>query len=220
MIRSKSSLIVCSVLLLFAHNCEAGIVLDQGFENPNSTSFWTEFGDANTDASAPGIDPIEGMETLQLIGPGDSTNSGVFQDVAVDGISISVGNQVAVRGILGHTGNDPLAGSNLAFLEVSFVDASNVEFMDSIFISPGIGSTSTTDIYHSNVTPFATVPGNAVAVRVKAVFQQLSVNGNGLSGSAWIDNLDLLVSVPEPSSGVLFAVCLVSTFARRRRRTK
>jgi len=90
--------------------------------------------------------------------------------------------------------------------------------MDSIFQSVGIGSVSSTDVYLNEVTSVATVPGNAVSVRLKAVFEQLSVNENGLSGAAFFDNLELTVTVPEPTSGVGLAAGLLLVFARRSRR--
>lgn len=205
-----------TILLVLTQRCHASIVVpDSGFEDSTSGSFWTSFGTANFDAPAPGIDPsIEGIETLQLSGSGDATFSGVFQDVAVDGASISVGDQVAVTGILGHTSNDPLSGLNTAFLEVSFVNAAGVEFMDSTFTSVRLSSTSPTDIYQNSITTFATVPGNAVEVRVKAVFEQASFDG--LSGSAWADNLELIV-VPEPASGLMLAIGLFAIAAKRKR---
>ena len=213
----KFSIIYCTFLLVLAHTCEASIVIpDSGFEDQTSSSFWTTFGIANSDAAAPGIDrTIEGTETLQLSGTGDGSFSGVFQDIAVDGISISVGDQVAVTGILGHTYGDPLSGLNSAFLEVSFVDSAGVEFLDSMFQSARISSSSLTDIYQTGVTTFATVPSNAVAVRVKAVFEQLSFEG--LSGSARFDNLGLVAVVPEPASGFMLAAGFLAILARRRR---
>ena len=212
----KFGILCCVNVLLLTHMCKASIVVpDSGFEDPNSGSFWTPFGTANFDAMAPGIDSIEGTETLQLSGTGDGNFSGVFQDFAVDGASISVGDQVAVTGILGHTSADPLSGLNTAFLEVSFVNSMGIEFMDSTFMSARLDAASPTDIYQTSITTFATVPSNAVEVRVKAVFEQLSFEG--LSGSAWVDNLGLVVVVPEPSSGLLLAAGLLGFLARRKR---
>jgi len=217
----KINLICCAILLVLTPTCEASIITDAGFEAPNSGLVWLTFGDANPDADAPGIDSaIEGNETLQLIGNGDpdAAFTIALQDIPVDGVTIGTSYQVALSGILGHTSDDPLAGLNRAFLEVSFVDASGTEFMDSIFQSVGIGSVSSTDVYLNEVTSVATVPGNAVSVRLKAVFEQLSVNENGLSGAAFFDNLELTVTVPEPTSGVGLAAGLLLVFARRSRR--
>lgn len=220
MVHFKFSLIYCAILAALAHTCDASIVLpDSGFEDPNSGSFWVPFGTADFDAAAPGIDPsVEGLETLQLVGNGDGeTFSGVFQDVFIDGITLNVGNRVAVTGIFGHTSTDPLAIANSAFLEVSFVDSSNNEFDDGLFRSAVLDSNSTPDIYQNGITTFATVPSNAVAVRVKAVFEELSVDPDVLSGSARFDNLGLVVVVPEPASGFMLAAGFLVILARRRR---
>ena len=212
------SLVCCSILLAFSHTCYADVVLDAGFEDASSESFWTTVGTALADAVAPGIDPSEGTEVLQLIGAGDAPFSIAFQDVAVDGAAIRVGDQVAVSGILGQISNDQLGGLNNAFLEVSFVDASNVEFMDSLFQSARLDANSPSDVYLSSVTTFATVPSNAVSVRVKAVFEELSAGVVARSGSAFVDNVELVViSVPEPSSGLVLATGLLNLLIRRRR---
>ena len=92
------SLVYCSILLAFSHACYADVVLDAGFEDASSESFWTTVGTALVDAVAPGIDPSEGTEVLQLIGAGDSPFSIAFQDVAVDGAAIRVGDQRKERG--------------------------------------------------------------------------------------------------------------------------
>lgn len=211
------SLICCSILLAIPSTSAADLVQDAGFEDLNSSLFWMAFGTADLDAPAPGIDPVEGTEVLQLVGNGDATFSIALQDIPVDGMSISVGDRVTLSGILGHTSNDPLGGSNTAFLEVSFVDAANNEFLDSMFQSARLDATSPTDLYLNGVTSSAIVPSNAVAVRVKAIFEELSVNDNGLSGSAFVDNVDLtVVSVPEPAAGLLIATGLAIFFARRK----
>lgn len=219
MIRAARCLVCCTVLLIIAQAVEAGVVLDPGFESAGSTSFWTTFGDSNPDVASPGINPIEGTETLRLIGTGDDSAilSGAFQDIAVDGTCISVGDLVTLNGIMGHTGADPLAGLNNAFLEVAFVDASNNEFLSSTFVSSVLDSTSTTDIYQTYSTPTAIVPTNAVSVRIKSVFVHLSDSPDGKSGAAWVDNLELIVAVPEPSSGLMFATVLLPLISRRRR---
>jgi len=218
MSHSKINLIGCVILLALAHVCEGSIV-DPGFESSPSTAFVT-FGDADPDFAAPGIDStIEGSETLRLVGNGDPNAAFTIalQDVPVDGTTISVGNLVQLTGILGHTSNDPLAAGNTAFLEVSFVDASDTEFMQSIFQSALLGSTSQTDTYLNAVTTSATVPSNAVSVRVKAIYQQLATNDDGRSGAAFVDNLELVVTVPEPASGLVLATGFLMVFARRRR---
>jgi len=222
----KFCLICCLFLLVPTQYCESSIVAinDPGFEASVSSNFWTPFGTVNSDAAAPGIDfSVEGSETLQLVGNGSATAqiSGVLQDVPVDGVNINVGYEVQLSGIVGHTSNDPLAGLNEAFLEVSFVDAAGVEFMESIFQSAGIGSNSPTDVYQNDVTSVATVPANAVAVRLKALFLQdpvNGVNGSGLSGSAFFDNLEFTATVPEPSSALMLVAGCMAMLARRRRR--
>ena len=86
-----------------------------------------------------------------------------------------------------------------------------------MFQSARLDATSPTDLYLNGVTSSAIVPSNAVAVRVKAIFEELSVNDNGLSGSAFVDNVDLtVVSVPEPAAGLLIATGLAIFFARRK----
>jgi len=108
-------------------------------------------------------------------------------------------------------------GSNRAFLEVSFVDSMGNEFMDSLFQSAGLVSTSPTDEYLSLETSIAIVPSNAVDVRVKAVFDEQTVIPLEPSGAAFFDNIELVVSVPEPSSALVLAIGALAASARRRR---
>ena len=177
---------LCAAFLLaFAFNCEAGIV-DPDFEDANSSSFWSLFGSADPDFSAPGIDLAqEGTQTLRLEGNGDDRFSIALQDIAVDGSQIAVGYEVSAAGILGQLSNDSLLGSNRAFLEISFVDASGAEFLASIFQSEELVSTSLPDVYQSVATSVAIVPSNAVDVRVKAIFDEQTVISGERSGAAY-----------------------------------
>ena len=213
---------LCAAFLLaFAFNCEASIV-DPDFEDANSSSFWSLFGSADPDFSAPGIASAqEGTQTLRLVGNGDPSGFARFsialQDIPVDGSQIAVGYEVSAAGILGQLGNDPLLGSNRAFLEISFVDASGTEFLASIFQSAELVSTSLPDVYQSVATSVAIVPSNAVDVRVKAVFEELTVTSGENSGAAYFDNIALVVTVPEPSSGFVLAIGALAALARRGR---
>ena len=145
------TILLCAAFLASALTCEASVILDPGFEDANSSSFWTLIpgASANPDFLAPGIDPAqEGSQTLQLVGNGDPSGAARFtialQDVPVDGVSIAPGFGVSVAGILGQLSSDTLLGSNSAFLEVSFVDASGTEFLASQFQSAAFPKTLVT----------------------------------------------------------------------------
>ncbi len=211
------SLVPVIAILVFAiaPQCNAELILDNGFELASSLAPdgpWIRFGVALPDSAAPGIDPtVEGSQTLQVLGDSAAvTFSGVFQDIAVDGINIGVSNEVELSGIAGHLGIDPIAGSNEAYLEVSFVDLLGAEFGQ--FRSSSIDANSATDQYFSLRTVSAVVPSNATEVRVKAVFVQPGTD----VGAAWFDNLSLAVAVPEPSSALLFSVAAIFGLSRRR----
>jgi len=216
MSRFQFSLIcICCTALLMLTNVSDASIVDGDFEGPNSSTVWTSFGTTFFDTTSP---MIVGQESVRLEGNGDpnAINSGVFQDIPL-GTNINTGFLVRLSGILGHTSSDPLTGNNRAFLEVSFVDAANNVIIGSSFQSAGITASSTTDVYHNNMTAVGIVPSNAVAVRVQAVFQELTIEDGVNSGAAFVDNLDLTVTVPEPHTALLLATGLLAVFSRRRR---
>lgn len=89
--------------------------------------------------------------------------------------------------------------------------------MDSLFQSAELVSTSPADEYLSLATSIAIVPSNAVDVRVNTVFDEQTVIPQVRSGAAFFDNIELVVAVPEPSSGLVLAIGALAGFARRKR---
>ena len=223
----KICLVFCGILLMSNPISQASIIIDAGFEDPNSNSNstmgFTLTGDADADVLTPEIDPaIEGMESLRLVGNGDPTGmarfSQAFQDVPVDGVTISVGNQVVLTGDLAQLSGDPLTEDNRAFLEIAFVDSAGAVFQgQGAFLSAVIDSASPVDSFQSLATAAAIVPAGAAQVRVLAVFDEQTVNSGVNSGAVFVDNLELVVTVPEPGSAAVLAAALVMIFARRRR---
>ena len=220
MSRFKLSLVLCTAFMVLAQPCMASLILDPGFEDPNSSMFFVLNGDALPDFPAQMIDPaIEGNESLRLVGNGDQAArfSQAFQDIPVDGLNISVGDQVVLNGDIGQLSSDALFMANRAFLEIAFVDSSGSVFLGG-FQSVGIGSASPLDSFQSQTTPAAIVPSGATQVRVLAIFDEQTLISGENSGAAFVDNLELTVTgVPEPSTGSVIAAALVMIFARRRR---
>ena len=196
---------VVSALLIFDGDFELPMVIGGG---------WNAFNNAFEDEDSPGIDSaVEGLDTLKAFGDFiDTTNyAGVFQDIAVDGMDIKVGDRVVLSGIVGHISGDAISGGNGAYLELAFVDSLNQEF--GAFTSTEVTASSATDVYFNLSTVQTNVPVNAMAVRVKAVFRQDADNS---SGAGWYDNLSL-IATPEPGSGLTFLVgCFGMAFFRRR----
>jgi hypothetical protein len=213
------SLVPALVVAIFmlTQACEAELILDSDFEQSTSLSPvgpWTSFGIAKPDEDAPGIDAsVEGSETLKLNGDSDTNVfSGVFQDIAVDGVNLKPSYQVELAGIVGHLSSDPIVGLNEAYFEITFVDSMGAEFGELRSVS--IDANSATDQYFELQTVAGFVPASASAVRVKAVF----VQPNAAVGAAWFDNMSLIVAVPEPNSAILFSVAVFLGMHRRRQR--
>lgn len=229
MIHFKISLICCTILLVSNHICQAGIIVNDGdFETTAGTAF-TLTGTANPDVLTPSVllnPAFGGTESLQLVGNGDPTGaanfSQAFQDLPVgsafaNGLTINVGDQVVLEGDVGQLSGDPLFSANVAFLEIVFVDSAGAVIFGPQFQSVGINSTSPVDSFQRQATAAAIVPAGASQVRFQAVFDEQSVVSGQNSGGAFFDNLEVVVTVPEPSSGLMLAAGFLAIFARRRR---
>lgn len=196
-----------------------GILVDSNFDaNPNSA--WTTFNNAFPDEVVPGIDAgIEGAETLKMFGnfTGGENFSGAFQDIAVDGAVLSVGDSIQLTAFMMHLSTDDLDDTTVrAFVEFTFVDTTGSlgEFGFGANASAALTGGDATDMWNSYSTPVAPIPAEANFVRIKAVFVQDDQSFAG--GAAWVEGMELTV-VPEPSSTALLGIGGLA-FAMRRRR--
>lgn len=189
------------------------VLPDSDFEG----TAWSTFGNAFQDEVAPGIDAgLEGTQTLKMFGnfSGGTNFSGVFQDLDVDGASITVGDEVTLSGKMMHLSGDPLGSSgNNAFFEITFIAVGGSEFGFGGIVSPNLASTSATDTWLDYSTNTGVVPAGADKIRLKVTFRQDA----GAGGASWTDQLTLdATTVPEPSSALLVGLSALG-FVRRRR---
>ena len=206
------------VVTLIAGAVASADVLDDGdFELTGGP--WVTSGAAFQDATNPGIDPlVEGSQTLRMLGNfEDSQNFSIaFQDIAIDGTDFSIGDEIVLTGIGGHTSANPLSGQNVAFIEVVFTTPFG-ELGGGLNTSMMFDSTTATDQYFDLITPVLTV-ANAQTIRVKAVFSQ---QADFATGEIWFDNLvltNLSTAVPEPGTTSFVAIGLIGLLVRRRRK--
>lgn len=218
-------LVALAVCCLGFQSAQADLLVDGDFElNPGA---WSTFGNAFQEEMAPGIDaPFEGAESLKMFGnfSGGQNFTGAFQDVAVDGSNLSVGDLIQLSGYMAHLSGDALGGPNVvSFLEITFVDTDGAHNGGNPLGEFGFGANKTADLLHTDPTDewlFRTtagvfVPVEAEFVRAKAVFVQNDFTG----GAAWVDNVSLnLITIPEPSSMGVVLVGAVAGLVYRRRR--
>ena len=220
-------LVALAACCLGIQSAQADLLVDGDFE----ASAWTTFNNAFQDVDAPGIDPaFEGAQSLKMFGNffGNPNFSGAFQDIAVDGSNLSVGDLIQLSGYMAHVSGDALGGPNVvSFLEITFVDIDGAHNGGNPLGEFGFGANKTADLLSTDPTDewlFRTtagvfVPVEAEFVRAKAVFIQ---NDTVTGGAAWVDNMSLdLITVPEPSSmGVVLVGAVAGLVYRRRREAK
>jgi len=207
-------------LCLWTGQASADLLQDGGFEN-NPNTAWSVFGNGFPDEAAPGIDALfEESESLKMFGnfSGGQNFTGAFQDVAVDGVNVKVGDLVQLSGFIAQLSTDSLSEPNVAFLELTWVDTDPGglgEFGFGANKSADFTSANAADNWEFFITAGAFVPVEAEFVRAKAVFVQDSNAG----GAAWVDNVSLvnLSAIPEPGAATALVMVGLTAFSRRRR---
>ncbi|MEM7456967.1 MAG: PEP-CTERM sorting domain-containing protein, partial [Planctomycetota bacterium] len=190
---------------------------DGDFED-NPTTAWTTFGNAFLDGEVIGdLDQaagFSGAESAKTFGNfnGDPNFTGFFQDIAVDGVNLSVGDLIQMSGYIASPSGDAMAGGNLAFYEITFFSTALGEFGFGDNTSANFTSGDATDSWQFFTTEGVFIPAEAEAVRAKAVFVNIGFAG----GSAWFDNAQLQ-KIPEPASLSILGACALGMVARRRR---
>lgn len=183
-------------------------ILDGDFEQ--TLGPWTPFGLALPDEANAGTvgltnDPGVGSQSLKMFGnfpdPPILNFSGVFQDIAVDGVNVSQGDLIQLDGWTITLSNDSIVPTfNDAFLSITYVadgtgaDPAGTEFG---FAQARSENTATLgeDEWFRVFTTGTFVPDDAASIRVKAVFAQSEFVE---SGAAWFDNLSLNI-IPDTS---------------------
>lgn len=210
---AMAALAIC----LMAGTASADLLTNGGFE---STGTWITFGNTFYEP-APGLDPpFEGNQSLKMFGnfSGSENFAGAFQDIAVDGTNVAVGDLIQLSGYIAQLSGDALAGQNTAFFEITFVDAGNNEFGFGANKTADFNSASPIDSWEFRITDGVFVPVEAVAVRAKAVFVQ---QADAAGGAAWFENLALenITAIPEPGSALALGLFACVGLLHRRKRS-
>lgn len=192
--------------------CSANLLSNPGFES-GSFANWTTFGNSIGNTLIQGITdrPVhDGTNVFKVYGQfnGSLNQSGVYQDV-----SASAGQSFTANGWMLTPGDDEIAGTNAAWMEISFRDASaNVlSLYRSAYVTtntpPGLWlNLAVTNQY--NPSNFALIgsatnlvaPANTSFARCRLVFQQPA----SASGAVLFDDLKLsaagTAAIPVPVS--------------------
>lgn len=124
-----------------------------------------------------------------------------------------VGTSYTASGFVFSPSTDAINGTNFAVVKLEFLDAGNGVIQ--AFESPQFNASSGLDNWvsrsASGIAPAGTVNAQIVLVHVQ-------LNNPVTGGAVFFDDADLSLTVPEPGTLALGAVCAASLFARRRRR--
>lgn len=109
---------------------------------------------------------INDTQALKLFGTFNNNRFSVaYQDVAVDGVDYSVGDEIFLEGLIGHLSNDALAGSKRACIEIAFTYIDNgINIVGFFNLSPSsfLDSSSATDLFINMRTPTIDIPSLAL----------------------------------------------------------
>lgn len=197
-------------------------ILDGGVEDSPNFS-WITFGNAFLDEdNSPvfgltnAIDADLGLESAKMFGnfSAQVNYTGMYQDIAVDGTNVSVGDLLQLTGWGATLADDSIfvapvdpatdPPKNDAFLEITYVAGPNpdpglpegTEFGFGGARSANVGDLGE-DEWFELFTTGSFVPEAAASVRIKAVFAQPATNDGG---AAWFDDLSLNIL---PVAGLL-----------------
>ncbi len=180
---------------------------DNNFEGFPNTA-WTVFNNALPDEQTGMLGELPGypgdfldLESLKTFGnfwPANEINySGAFQDLPVDGSTLSVGDLLQLDGyVLNPSGDESLTGSaNDAFIEITYVANGTGGLTEGQEFGFGGARSDNVavqleDEWVQLFTSGSFIPAEAASVRVKAVFVQAATHD---PGAAYFDNLSLTI---------------------------
>ena len=165
------------------------VLLNPGFESGFTN--WSVWPENLTNYSVMTEPVLHGDHSLKLFGQ----NTGTTNSIAVyQTFNPSQGEEFTFSGSVYSASDDPIAGDNTAFLEMTFFDG-NWSVLGDQPVSSSITSSSPTDQWLP-LTISGTAPNGVVSFNVAMIFKQM----NSAGGSVYFDDLGLFY--PELSTNI------------------